>query len=302
MQGVLQRNPYDELEELQLLGADYFPTPTPAPPPFPDRYDDEEERLRRLQARKSHARAHAWEPPAAPAKDLNASSSAPASKAGETDAAAAAAAVAKAAADAGRVPRENDAVSLMHTLAIKDAALRQMEAALLTPLPEQALLTVGLSRRAAALVANARRREAVMAMKLRALTREVEAFRKREKAAVAVNAGLRKRLNDTLTDLDAVSLRREVRELRADLRAALGREAALQRELLAASSRIQASSAALERQAAAERKMQDDMEYMRGIAQHAMSARAADALGAAAGPDWGVRWQAPTAPGGGVQY
>ena len=51
MQGVLQRNPYDELEELQLLGADYFPTPTPAPPPFPDRYDDEEEQLRRLQAR-----------------------------------------------------------------------------------------------------------------------------------------------------------------------------------------------------------------------------------------------------------
>ena len=199
----------------------------------------------------------------------------------------------KAAADAGRVPRENDAVSLMHTLAIKDAALRQMEAALLTPLPEQALLTVGLSRRAAALVANARRREAVMAMKLRALTREVEAFRKREKAAVAVNAGLRKRLNDTLTDLDAVSLRREVRELRADLRAALRREAALQREQLAAIWANRASSAAAEGRRRRGARSGDDMEYMQGIAQHAM-ARAADALGAAAGPDWGVRWQAPT--------
>ena len=185
----------------------------------------------------------------------------------------------------------------MHTLAIKDAALRQMEAALLTPLPEQALLTVGLSRRAAALVANARRREAVLALKLRALTREVEAFRKREKAAVVVNAGLRKRLNDTLRDLDAISLRREVRELRTDLRAALGREAALQRELLVLSSRIEVSSAALQRNAATERKLQEDMEYVRGIAVHAMSARAAEAL--SAGPDWGVRRQAP---GGGVQY
>ena len=33
---------------------------------------------------------------------------------------------------------------------------------------------------------------------------QVWAFRKREKAAVAVSAGLRKRLNDTLTDPDAV--------------------------------------------------------------------------------------------------
>ena len=199
-----------------------------------------------------------------------------------------------------RIPRENDAASLLNTLAIKDALLRQMEAALLLPLPEQAMLTAGLSRRAAALVANARRREALLAIKLRALTSEVEGFRKREKAAVAVNAGLRKRLNQTLNDLDAISLRREVRELRADLRAALGREAALQKELVTASHRIAAGSAMLERNAAAERKMRDDMDYVRGIAVHAMSARAADALGAGAPPpDWRVRRAAPDAY---VQY
>jgi hypothetical protein len=295
---MLNRNPADELEELRLLGADFFPTPAPPLPPFPDRYDEEEARLRELQVRKHHARAHAWEPkqrittdadaPATPKEGNAASKSSPRNDGKEKTAAPT---------TSERIPRENDAVALMHTLAIKDAALRQMEAALLTPLPEQALLTVGLSRRAAALVANARRREAVLGLKLRALTREVEEFRKREKAAVAINSGLRKRLCDTLTDLDAISLRREVRELRVDLRAALGREAALQRELMNASNHIAKSNATLERNAASERRMQADMEYVRGIAVHAMSARAADAIGA--GPDWGMR-RPP--PGARVQY
>ena len=102
-----------------------------------------------------------------------------------------------------------------------------------------------------------------------------------------INAALRKRLCDTMADLDAISLRREVRELRADLRAALGREAALQRELMSASNHIATSNATLKRNAATERRMQADMDYVRGIAVHAMSARAADALGA--GPNWGVR-------------
>jgi hypothetical protein len=300
---MLRRNPADELEEMRLLGADFFPTPPARRPPFPDNYDDEEARLRELQVRKHHARAHAWEPPTH-ATDTGTGTGHPAAAPKSSDKVEATAGPSEAVkpevkegSTSDRIPRENDAVGLMQTLAIKDAALRQMEAALLTPLPEQALLTVGLSRRAAALVANARRREAVLALKLRALTREVEEFRKREKAAVAINAGLRKRLCDTLTDLDAISLRREVRELRADLRAALGREAALQRELMSASNHIAKSNATLERNAAAERRMQADLDYVRGIAVHAMSARAADALGA--GPDWGTRRPPPDAR---VQY
>ena len=75
----------------------------------------------------------------------------------------------------------------------------------------------GMSRRAQALVANARRREAVMRCKLQALNREVEQFRKRELEATQINAGLKRRLRDALTDLDAIAMRREVRTLRADL-------------------------------------------------------------------------------------
>ena len=260
--GELSRNPADELEELQLLGADFFP---PAPTPTAIIDDNTlDASLRRLQIRRQHAYGHAWAPPPATEQVL------PAAEPAVAAAAAAAASVhfqeqAGATPSTGsssgeeramRIPRENDAASLLNTLAIKDALLRQMEAALLLPLPEQAMLTAGLSRRAAALVANARRREALLAIKLRALTSEVEGFRKREKAAVAVNAGLRKRLNQTLNDLDAISLRREVRELRADLRAALGREAALQKELVTASARIEAgNAAALQQKATAERKM-----------------------------------------------
>ena len=129
-----------------------------------------------------------------------------------------------------RIPREVDNASLLQTLAIKDALIKQMEAVMLLPPPEHSV-TVGLGRKAQALVANARRREAVLACKLKALNGEVHAMRKRELQAARINRGLRRKLCDTLADVDAVALRREVRTLRADLSAALTREAALEREL-----------------------------------------------------------------------
>ena len=276
---LLQSNPYDELEELRLLGVDYFPA-TPMVPSSPAPLVDQAEidtaiaNIQRIRVRKQHAKAHAWEPSRAtgdvPARGTR--------DKGSIDAVAG---------REGRIPLETDVASLLQTIAIKDALLRQLEAALLTPLPEQALLSVGLSRRAAALVANARRREAVLGLKLRACTRELEDFRKREKEAVLTNARLIQKLNATLTDLDAVSLRREVRELRADLRAALGREAQLQQELLIVSQRLNAASASNERKNETEGKMRQDMEYLRSVAVHAMSSRVADVLGAV--PEWGMQ-------------
>lgn len=64
-----------------------------------------------------------------------------------------------------RLPREADAVHLLQVLGIKEQMLQQMEAAVMRPVPGAD--SAGLSRRAAALVANARRREAVCALKLR---------------------------------------------------------------------------------------------------------------------------------------
>ena len=111
---------------------------------------------------------------------------------------------------AERLPREHDAESLLRTIAIKDNLLRQMEDSLLLPPPDQ-LAIRGLGRRAAALVANARRREAVLALKLRASTRELDNFRKREDRAVELNRGLRRRLQHTQADMNALTLRREAR-------------------------------------------------------------------------------------------
>ena len=177
-----------------------------------------------------------------------------------------------------RIPRETDRIALLQTLALKDALCRQLEAALLLPPPDQAV-TVGLSRRAQALIANARRREAVLACRLKALTREVDGFRRREAQAAHINLGLRRRLRDALTDLDAIAMRREVRTLRADLSAALAREAELQRTLLLAGQRIEADRFTISQNAAAERKLRDDMDYVRRVASHAMYNRAADAMG-----------------------
>ena len=68
------------------------------------------------------------------------------------------------AADPHRHPTEHDAIYLVQALAIKDALLRQMEAALLLPPPPQHEVRAGqgLSARGAALVANGRRREALV--------------------------------------------------------------------------------------------------------------------------------------------
>ena len=148
----------------------------------------------------------------------------------------------------------------------------------LLPQPENSA-TVPLTRRAQALVANARRREAVLACKLKALTLEVEHFRKREVEAVRINHGLRRRLRDALTDLDAIALRREVRTLRADLSAALAREAALQRSVLLANQRIEADYIKIGEHGVKERKLRDDMEYLRRVAYNAMAARASAAMG-----------------------
>ena len=177
-----------------------------------------------------------------------------------------------------RVPRETDRVALLKTLAIKDALIRQLEATLLLPPPDQSI-TVQLSRRAQALVANARRREAVLACKLKALGAELDGYRQREAEAARVNHGLKRRLRDALTDLDAINMRREVRSLRADLGAALAREAKLQHALLLANQRIEADQFSLSQQSAKETKLRDDMDYVRRVASAAMAARAADAMG-----------------------
>ena len=196
-----------------------------------------------------------------------------------------------------RIPRENDAVNLQQMLHVKDIFIRQMQSTLLPPAAEHAE-TVNLSRRAQGLVANARRREAMFALSHKALTLEVEQFRARERKAVHINAALRRRLREVLTDHDAIALRREVRTLRADLGAALAREAALQKELMRASFRIEADEAAMSRQMSSERRMREDLEYVRAVAVHAMSTSAANALGDPPGaPSLGpVRRPAP--PGG----
>ena len=230
-----------------------------------DARDDKEEAeleaaLKKLLTRQQHSKPHAW---TAPAPEPTAP--APATDEPEEP-------------QSLRIPKEHDRTSLLQTISIKDALVRQMEAALLLPQPENSA-TVPLTRRAQALVANARRREAVLACKLKALTLEVEHFRKREVEAVRINHGLRRRLRDALTDLDAIALRREVRTLRADLSAALAREAALQRSVLLANQRIEADYIKIGEHGVKERKLRDDMEYLRRVAYNAMAARASAAMG-----------------------
>ena len=177
-----------------------------------------------------------------------------------------------------RLPRETDAAWLLQTLSIKEAQLRQMEACLLLPPPDQQLLT-SMSRRAQALVANARRREAVLALKLRGLNHELRLFRKRELRAAQINRALRNKLREVLDAHEPNRLRHEARTLRADLDAALAREEALRRQLADAAAKGAADTAALAHAAATQRKLADDLEYVRGVAVHAMNARAESALG-----------------------
>ena len=250
-------------ETLEALARDLFPR---APQDLsiaassPDEDDTNlDASLRDLYIRRKHGAAHAW----APESSKAASSSQ------------------EAAPDAAfvlRIPKDRDEPALLQTIAIKDALLQQMEAAILLPPPDQAA-TVGLSRRAQALIANARRREALMACKLKALSQEVANFRQRELQATHINRSLKRQLRAALTDLDAIAMRREVRTLRADLSAALAREAALQRELLVSERMLDAERVTVSRHTAHEAKLRDDMDYVRRIASQAMAARAADAMG-----------------------
>ena len=210
----------------QLANELFPPNPTPSATAMAeeDSAADEEEaaleqELRRLIVRRRHGAAHAW----VDGRDDEGARA----EAAEAHAEAAAVAAAPPGHEALlRVPREHDRTALLQTLAIKDALLGQMEAALLLAPPTQST-TVHLSRRVQALLANARRREAVMACKLKALQREVHNFRVRELAAVQLNKSLRRQLRDALRDVDAIAMRREVRTLRADLAASLAREAEL---------------------------------------------------------------------------
>ena len=176
-----------------------------------------------------------------------------------------------------RIPRELDAASLLRTLAIKDAMLRQMEHALLMPPVTERTLPSGLSRRVQGLIANMRRREAVLALKLRGLQLEMEAFRKREIRSVKINATQRGQLKEARAENKP--LRHELRLLRADLDAVLSREADLQRELLVAREQVGHLEGQLLRNEAFERKMRYDMEQLAGVALHAMTDRASVALG-----------------------
>ena len=248
------------MDSIAMLAHDLFPPSTPTPSSAADDDDDAalDGVLRRLLSRR-HAPL-AW--PAHDARDDTAADGdVPAPPLGDPTL---------------RIPREYDRAALLQTIAIKDAQVKQLEGVLLVP-PADPSATIGLSRRTQALVANARRREAVMSCKLKALSREVHGYRQRELAAARINRALRRQLRDALNDLDAIALRREVRTLRADLSAALAREAALQRELLNASLVHEADRFALSQSHEDKRRLRNDMDYVRQVAVASMAARAADA-------------------------
>jgi hypothetical protein len=253
----------EDLALLHALGQELFPQSSMTTLAMPTL----DEEIRNLTIRRTHGRSHAWtadnasQTAASAAHRTAASAAAP-----DTPMAAETAPInSPSAQHEQRIPRETDVAWLWQTVSIKDALLKQMEAALLLPPPDQTI-TVGLSRRAQALVANARRREAVLGAKLKAVSKELDAFRVRELKAAQINAGLRRRLRAALTDLDAVTLRREVRTLRADLRAALDREALLQRELLRARERIEEDGAAMRATEAAATELRRTFDYVRGVA------------------------------------
>ena len=176
------------------------------------------------------------------------------------------------------LPHEHDVASLRQALALKDATLLQMEHLLLLPPPDQRMMN-GLSRRAASLVANVRRREMALSLKLQATRVELDAFREREARSVAINQALREQRDAALANADGHALQRQVQLLRSELQAALAREASLQDEVLRLMQRLGRAEGALSRGAALERLMRDDLERVADVALHAMSARAAMALG-----------------------
>ena len=174
---------------------------------------------------------------------------------------------------AERVPREDDLDNLLRLLAIKDAVILKLRS--LLPLPPSKHATHGLPKRAASLIADARRREAVLSLQVRELTLQLAAFREREARAVQVNADLRRHLAAT----NALILKHEVHTLRTDLHASLAREAQLQDELLVAHERIGRAEGLLARNAAVERELRYDLRQVADVAMHAMAARSAMALG-----------------------
>ena len=209
--------------------------------------------VERLEARQTHAKQHAWWPP------HHETTPPGATKSHRTR----------------RIPREHDAAALVQALQIKDALLLHMEQTLLPPSAEHAS-TVMMDRRSQGLIANARRREAALALKCRALEMELGSFRRREREAVAINTDLRRRLRDALADNDAVRLRHEVRTLRADLSSALAREHTLQGALLHAQLLNVSNDGALERSKQQQQAMTEDADYFRHVAVHV--AHAANAL------------------------
>ena len=255
------------MQDLTSLAHDLFPPPPKQPSVGYASDDDHAEldgALNQLLIRRRHGRNHAW---VGGSEDVQPLLPAPAAEAAPTQIRL-------------QVPREYDRAALLQTLAIKDTLIQQMEAALLMPPPDQSV-TVQMSRRAQALVANARRREAVLSCKLKALTREVQHFRERELQAAALNRSLKHQLKGALTDLDALALRREVRTLRTDLEAALAREAELHKELLVCERHLEVDRVTIAQHDASEKRLRDDLDYVRRVASSAMNARAYDAMGAA---------------------
>lgn len=277
----------DELEELQALRSvmqRFHPTSSLSVS------DAAAAQAHRLYARRGYANTHAWidnDVSEEGAPSITAATVAPSLRPSNNEDS-----QDRRHASGGRIPREHDAASLLQALSIKDALLRQMEAVLLLQPPDRAV-TIGLGRRAQALVANSRQRETVLSLKLRALSKEIEGFRQRERESVALNAGLQRRLCTALADNDAVRLRREVREVRSDLSAALARESALQGALLQAHLREAARNSTLEHLQQRQASMADDMDYVRQVAVHAMSERAGYALG----DDREARWRSSNGVG-----
>ena len=196
---------------------------------------------------------------------------------------------APAAADPHRHPTEHDAIYLVQALAIKDALLRQMEAALLTPPPPQHEVRAGqgLSARGAALVANGRRREAVLSLKLRALQTEVRGFRERERDGIQANQALRSKLEAAVAEREAQRVKRarnvqqekqretaavvELKRTVEELTEAKAQVKALRRQLRDAQAEAAAERQATARVTAYAAELETDVEYLRSLAGSALA-------------------------------
>ena len=193
------------------------------------------------------------------------------------------------AADPHRHPSEHDPIYLVQALAIKDAMLRQMEAALLLPPPPQHEVRAGqgLSARGAALVANGRRREAVLSLKLRALQAEVRGFRERERDGIQANQALRSKLEAAVAEREAQRVQRarnvqqekqretaavvELKRTVEELTEAKAQVKALRRQLRDAQAEAAAERQATARVTAYAAELETDVEYLRSLAGSALA-------------------------------